>query len=202
MHVNWAAPLEAESIAWFIQSHNALLIRGCELQWTIKISRLPFGIHVSSLRRMCAIGSDDDHIRDNVGFEKVVAAHVHINIITSSSRNCCIRKKNYSDLHHSIKLADPWGQYIHGLLYLTKSWPSTHSQYYVTIMRTFLSEMSIYLLPCPVCSIWESWLFNDVLKRKCSNWNCSNVNRVYLIQYCRTDFWIFNGKPHETNYST
>lgn len=41
-----------------------------------------FGIHVYSLRRMCAIVSDDDHNRDKVGFEKVVAAHVHINIIT------------------------------------------------------------------------------------------------------------------------
>lgn len=39
---------------------------------------------MSSLRRMCGIVSDDEDIRDKVGFEKVLAAHVHINIITSS----------------------------------------------------------------------------------------------------------------------
>lgn len=33
---------------------------------------------------MCAIVSDDDHIRHKVGFVNLVADHVHINIITSS----------------------------------------------------------------------------------------------------------------------
>lgn len=68
MHVNCAATLDAENIALIITKVTTPSYPG---MWTTKISKLPFGIHVSSLRHMCAIVSNDDHIRDKVGIEKL-----------------------------------------------------------------------------------------------------------------------------------